>query len=283
MRAPEDLLRCPRCRARLAREGAHYRCQECAALYPLRGEVPWLRAAAPGHGEEAYLASARGRLRRHGAAYRLLFRAFAPVLVTGPDPARRLAPAAAGPGPVIDLGSGNDRRHPRFINVDLLPFPEVDVVAEADALPFRDGGADALLSVALLEHTARPAQVLAEIARVLRPGGRLFLVVPFLQPFHSAPGDYHRWTREGLRSDLSRDFTIIESGVYCGPASACAWLAAEGLALVLSAGWPRLERALCLPLQVLCSPIKWLDLVLARLPAADRLASAVYVEAERRA
>lgn len=44
-------------------------------------------------------------------------------------------------------------------------------VGEGEALPYRDGEFDAVLCVDVLEHVADLSQVLAEIERVLRPGG----------------------------------------------------------------------------------------------------------------
>jgi len=52
--------------------------------------------------------------------------------------------------------------------------------ANAAALPFRSGTFDRAVSVEMMEHVFRPdrPRVLAEIARVLRPGGRLALSTP---------------------------------------------------------------------------------------------------------
>jgi len=49
---------------------------------------------------------------------------------------------------------------------------------DAEALPFRDAAADLALCLQLIEHTPFPEKVIAEISRVLRPGGYLFLSAP---------------------------------------------------------------------------------------------------------
>ena len=44
-----------------------------------------------------------------------------------------------------------------------------------------------------------PEAAVREMARVLRPGGRLLLTVPFSQPLHELPSDYWRFTPSALR------------------------------------------------------------------------------------
>jgi arsenite methyltransferase len=50
--------------------------------------------------------------------------------------------------------------------------------ADAQRLPLRDSTVDAVVSLAVLQLIPNPAAALAEIARVLRPGGRLAIMVP---------------------------------------------------------------------------------------------------------
>lgn len=59
---------------------------------------------------------------------------------------------------------------------DLDPARVIDAVGES--IPFPDGSFDIVYSNNVLEHTADPAKVLSEAARVLRPGGMLFVEVP---------------------------------------------------------------------------------------------------------
>lgn len=69
-------------------------------------------------------------------------------------------------------------------------------VAAAEALPYPDNSFDTVLSHEVLEHVADDRQAVAEILRVLRPGGRLVLFVPNrLFPFETHGvywrGQYH--------------------------------------------------------------------------------------------
>jgi SAM-dependent methyltransferase len=56
-------------------------------------------------------------------------------------------------------------------------------VAAAEALPFRDAAFDLVLSTQLLQLTDDPAAVAAELARVVRPGGRAWVTVPAGWPY----------------------------------------------------------------------------------------------------
>ena len=86
--------------------------------------------------------------------------------------ARRLFQGPAGPAVVADL------------DVSALAFAGRRVhpcQADARHLPFPDATFGAVLLADVLEHCPEDAPVLAEIARVLRPGGRLVLSVPSIE------------------------------------------------------------------------------------------------------
>jgi SAM-dependent methyltransferase len=76
----------------------------------------------------------------------------------------------------------------------------VDVFADLNAgLPLASACADSVLLTDVLEHLAEPGHLLAEVARLLRPGGHLVLAVPFLYWIHEPPHDYFRYTEFALR------------------------------------------------------------------------------------
>ena len=110
---------------------------------------------------------------------------------------------------ILDAGAGEGAhasffRHCRYTSVDLgvgdtsWDYSDLSAKANLVALPFEDGAFDAAVNIVVLEHTPEPARVLKEIARVLRPGGRLLLVAPQMWEVHQAPHDYYRFTRYGL-------------------------------------------------------------------------------------
>jgi SAM-dependent methyltransferase len=93
---------------------------------------------------------------------------------------------------------------------------EPDLVADVcDPMP-SPTRARRRLPVEVLEHVQAPERAIAEIHRVLAPGGRLVLSTPFVFEIHEAPDDYYRFTEHGLRH-LLREFgscTIVRRNGY---------------------------------------------------------------------
>lgn len=79
-----------------------------------------------------------------------------------------------------------------------------DVYYDGSVFPFEDASFDAVLCSQVLEHVFTPEAFVAEIARVLKPGGELLLTVPFLWGEHEQPWDAMRYTSHGLRTLLER-------------------------------------------------------------------------------
>lgn len=73
---------------------------------------------------------------------------------------------------------------------------EVDLTKD---LPFRDSEFDTIILSDVLEHIPVPEQVWKEMARVLAPGGKVILNVPFFYPIHESPFDFHRYTEFALQ------------------------------------------------------------------------------------
>src|SRR5262249_17529345 len=58
---------------------------------------------------------------------------------------------------------------------------------------------DTVFSTQTLEHVEQPHQAMAEMARVLLPGGYLILTAPQSWRLHEKPYDFFRYTRFGLQ------------------------------------------------------------------------------------
>ena len=76
-------------------------------------------------------------------------------------------------------------------NTDIVEF-------DGTTIPFPDNHFDAILCTEVIEHAMEPEALIAEMHRVLRPGGSLVMTVPFAARVHHIPYDFHRFTRYRL-------------------------------------------------------------------------------------
>ena len=89
------------------------------------------------------------------------------------------------PGRSVEVGAGSGHFKtlwPELIESDLVPTPYVDLVADGLRLPFAAARVSNLLVIDLLHHLADPHQFFDEAARVLRPGGRILAIEPYITP-----------------------------------------------------------------------------------------------------
>jgi SAM-dependent methyltransferase len=122
---------------------------------------------------------------------------------------------------VLDAGAGegNHKQYfskQRYCGLDLgvgdqkWDYTRLDVVGDLARLPFDTGTFDAAINIVTLEHVTDPGRVICEIARVLKPGGRLLLIAPLEWEEHQQPHDYYRYTRYALEFLLKQaGFTEI--------------------------------------------------------------------------
>jgi SAM-dependent methyltransferase len=190
---------CPRCHGPLTGDRERLRCPACGIRFGAIGGVPVLVAGAD---------PAAIDLRDD------------PSPLPGHDCAALGIPAideALARGDLmLELGAGRETTTaPNVVRTDAFVFAaeHLDAVADAHALPFPDASFDFVFSLAVFEHLHSPWLAAAEIARVLRPGGRVFTLCAFLQPLHGYPDHYFNATESGLRRLFSDGFEV-ES---CGP------------------------------------------------------------------
>ena len=86
-----------------------------------------------------------------------------------------------------------------------------DYFYDGKIFPFNENEFDSVLCNQVLEHIFNPDEFLSEIKRVLKPGGRLLLTVPFVWDEHEQPHDYARYSSFGLKALLDKNgFNVIE-------------------------------------------------------------------------
>ena len=134
-------------------------------------------------------------------------------------------PALGLPGArVLDFGCGTRPYEPWFAaagahyrGADIDGAHEVRIAADG-RLGCADAEYDVVASFQVLEHVWDLATYLGEARRALRPGGRLLLSTHGTWLYHPHPGDYRRWTAEGLQREIeSRGFRLVRMEAVVGP------------------------------------------------------------------
>ena len=76
-------------------------------------------------------------------------------------------------------GAGYGHFFPNHTTLDIDPARKPDLVGDIYHLPFPDGSFPVVVMIEVLEHLQEPARALEEVARVLKPGGKLILTTRF--------------------------------------------------------------------------------------------------------
>ena len=119
-------------------------------------------------------------------------------------------------GVLLDVGSGTkpyksfilaENNHIlQYVALDLKPDAGsqcmADLIWDGNTIPLPDNAVSCAMATEVFEHVPDPEKVMNEILRVLKPGGRLFLSVPFLWRLHTVPHDEYRYTPFSLERHL---------------------------------------------------------------------------------
>ncbi len=276
-----SLLQCPTCRGTLASHQADFYCVMCDHTYPVVDDrVSFLflkeKTLHPSHDRpDSFTVSCKNTFKRFPRFYRLLIAIFG-ASSGGVSPHAFVKRYVKPKDILVNLGSGSGERFGEAIHVDLFAFPGVDIIADISHLPFRSNSIDAVVNLAVLEHVVNPMEVVHEILRVLKPGGYGYFTTPFMQPYHSSPHDYNRWTLDGLRA-LMHDFEEVHGGLRHGSTSALALLFAHWLAVICSFGLERVYDIFLVGWTMILSPFAHIfDLPLNRLRVSENMASGYF-------
>ena len=134
-------------------------------------------------------------------------------------------------GPYLEVGSKNYgntqdlrsifRKEGRYIGVDMDHGAGVDIVLDLtedfDVIERKLGKGQfgTIFCLSVLEHCEQPFKMAENLCRLLRPGGKICISVPFAWKFHGYPSDYWRFTHEGVK----KLFPKLEFDIDKGAAS----------------------------------------------------------------
>lgn len=191
-----SLLACAACEGALTAGVRGLACA-CGALYPLRDGRAYFTELPQGYEESGdgpnVPKAAWGPWRRHNFDY------FTEAFASVPDSARVLD-LGAGPGQFGELTD----RFASFVSMDFRAFAPTNAVADiTKKLPAKAGSFDAVMASNVLEHIPDTRALLAEVRRVLAPGGLFVATVPFLMRVHQKPYDFNRYTNFQLERLLA--------------------------------------------------------------------------------
>ena len=140
-------------------------------------------------------------------------------------------------GNVLNAGAGHrDIRQlveGKLYNQDIptgLHNANIDIFSPLHQIPVEANFFDAVICNAVLEHVENPEEVMKEFRRVCKPGGVLYLCVPFMQPEHLDPTDFQRYTIAGLKRLVEQHgFEVIHSDGLHSVYTTLGWIFFEWL------------------------------------------------------
>ena len=114
-------------------------------------------------------------------------------------------------GPVLEVGSRDYGSTASFrdfyaaseyVGLDMSEGKNVDVVADLEqgTAPLQEGHFALAICCSVLEHVRRPWVFAENLTRLVRPGGSLYMSVPWVWRYHAYPDDYFRFSHRGVMS-----------------------------------------------------------------------------------
>jgi len=127
---------------------------------------------------------------------------------------KKLAPELNGK--LLDFGCGRKPYKNLFTNIEEYigldmkhtghdhSLSEVDVFYDGKKIPFEDESFDSIFSGEVFEHIFNLDEILEELHRVLKKGGKMLITIPFMWGEHEQPYDYARYTSFAIRHILEK-------------------------------------------------------------------------------
>ena len=121
---------------------------------------------------------------------------------------------------VLDAGAGDSPYRQYFQHTayeatdhckrDAREYPYVNYICDLTSIPVEENRYDLVLCTQVLEHVPWPREVLRELNRVLKPGGKLWISAPLFFEEHETPHDFFRYTQFAWRHMLEHAGFEIE-------------------------------------------------------------------------
>lgn len=112
-------------------------------------------------------------------------------------------------GRLLDAGAGR-QAYRAMLQRYCASYESLDVggaadhVADLQRTGLPDAQYDSIFCTQVLHHLPEPGAAISEMARMLRPGGRVVISAPHLVWMHNEPHDFWRFTRYGMRHLLEK-------------------------------------------------------------------------------
>jgi SAM-dependent methyltransferase len=123
---------------------------------------------------------------------------------------------------MLDVGAGQCQYKPYFTHLDYVAqdsgvgdetwdFSQIDIKSEIYDIPVEANSFDYILCTQVMEHLQYPHKAFTEFARILKPGGLLFVTCPFVWKEHQKPHDFFRYTQFSLKFLAEENnFEVVE-------------------------------------------------------------------------
>ena len=124
--------------------------------------------------------------------------------------------------PVVELGCGPGffkEYCPALISTDVISTSWVDLVCDGCAMPFPAQSVGAIVMLDVLHHLPHPLDFMAEATRVLRPGGVIAMIEPWITPASYLLYRYFHHEDCALRIDIRSPFQSTRKNAFDGNAA----------------------------------------------------------------
>jgi len=192
MNNQNTIILCPQCHSNFdQQEESFWKCEKCGYQVPIVNGIP----AFTGYPEDLQPSEKIERCAEQGSAWRRLNWKFLEQTASRLDTKAEVLDIGAGRGDFKTIFS-----HCRYTGLDIYPYPELDLAVDLIELcPFKEESFDLIVMANVIEHVFEYRKLVSRAAKLLKPGGRLLITVPFLLKLHQEPVDYHRYTRYALQ------------------------------------------------------------------------------------